>query len=89
MALAQAVGRTLRGFQPPFKIYIIIMVNYLYLFYVSSKKKKNSVVAEKGIVILRNPHKETVQSLDRQLKLEETNKVRIQPKPDSKQEAQY
>lgn len=53
------------------------------------KKKKNSVVAEKGIVILRNPHKETVQSLDRQLKLEETNKVRMQPKPDSKQEAQY
>ena len=64
------------------------MVNYLYLSYVSSQKK-NSFVAEKGIVILRNPHKETVQSLDRQLKLEETNKFRRQSKPDSKQEAQY
>lgn len=42
IALAQAVGRTLRGIQPPFKIYIIIMVNYLYLFYISSQKKKFS-----------------------------------------------
>ena len=29
------------------------------------QKKKNSVVAAKGIVILRNPHKETVLSLGR------------------------
>ena len=30
IALVLVHGRTLRGFQPPFKIYIFIMVNYLY-----------------------------------------------------------